>query len=44
MADLQKQTAELAMQMTRKIVGEAVDEKAQRKLVDQFIAGLGDVR
>ncbi len=44
MADLQKQAAELSMRMTRKIVGEAIDEKAQHKLVDQFLAGLGDVR
>ncbi len=41
-ADLQKQAAELAMQITQKVVGEAVDEKAQRKLVDQFLAGLGE--
>jgi F0F1-type ATP synthase membrane subunit b/b' len=30
------------MQMTRKVVGEAVDENAQRKLVNQFLANLGD--
>jgi F-type H+-transporting ATPase subunit b len=41
--DLQKQAAELAMQMTRKIVGEAVDENAQRRLVNQFLTDLGEV-
>ena len=40
--DLQKQAAELAMQITRKIVGGAVDEKAQTKLIDQFLTNLGD--
>ena len=42
MADLQKQAAELAMQITGKVVGEAVDANAQRKLVNQFLADLGD--
>ena len=41
-ADLQKQAAELAMQMTRKIVGEGIDEQSQKKLIDQFLANLGD--
>lgn len=41
-ADLQTQTAELALSMTRKVVGSAVDDKTQRKLVDQFLAELGD--
>ena len=40
--DLQKQTAELAMQISRKIIGEAIDEQAQNKLIDQFLANLGD--
>ena len=42
MADLQKQAAELAMQITTKVVGEAVDANAQRKLVNQFLAELED--
>ena len=42
MADLQKQAADLAMQITNKVVGNAIDENAQRKLVDQFLADLGD--
>ena len=41
-ADLQKHAAELAMQITQKVVGQAVDANAQRKLVDQFLAELGD--
>lgn len=44
MADLQNQAASLAMQITRKVIAEAIDEKAQRKLVDQFLANLGDVK
>lgn len=43
-ADLQKEAATLAMQITRKVVGGAIDEGAQRKLVDQFLSGLGDAR
>lgn len=42
LADLQKHTADLAMQITNKVVGQAVDESAQSKLVDQFLAELGD--
>lgn len=42
MSDLQKQTAELAIQISSKVVGKAVDESAQRKLVSQFLAELGD--
>lgn len=42
MADLQKQAAELSMQITHKVVGEAIDQNAQRKLVDKFLAELGD--
>jgi F-type H+-transporting ATPase subunit b len=41
-ADLQKQAADLAMQITRKIVGEAIDEQSQGKLIDQFLANLGE--
>ena len=40
-ADLQRQAGELAMHMTRKIVGTGIiDDKAQRKLVEQFLAEL----
>jgi F-type H+-transporting ATPase subunit b len=41
-ADLQQQAGELAMQMTRKIIGEVVDENAQRRLVNRFLADLGE--
>jgi F-type H+-transporting ATPase subunit b len=41
-ADLQKQAADLAMQITRKILGEAVDEQTQSKLVNKFLTNLGD--
>ncbi len=44
MADLQKQTASLAMQITGKVVGQAIDEATQRKLVNQFLADLGDAQ
>jgi F-type H+-transporting ATPase subunit b len=40
--DLQKQAAELALLMTRKVVGEGIDEKTQRQLVDQFLIDLGE--
>ncbi len=43
-ADLQKEAASLAMQITRKVVGGAIDETAQRRLVDQFLSNLGDAR
>lgn len=41
-ADLQKHAAELAMKITQKVVVQAVDEQTQRKLVDKFLADLGD--
>ena len=41
-ADLQKEAAALAMQITRKVVGGAIDENTQRSLVNQFLANLGD--
>ncbi len=42
-ADVQKEAVELALHMTRKIVGEGIDESTQRKLVNQFLTKLGDV-
>lgn len=42
-ADLQRHAGELALAMTRKIVGEGIDEGTQRKLVDQYLANLGEV-
>ncbi|MBN1992190.1 MAG: F0F1 ATP synthase subunit B [Anaerolineae bacterium] len=41
-ADLQKQAAELALQMTRKIIGEGIDAHTQRQLVNQFLTDLGE--
>ncbi|MBN1217727.1 MAG: F0F1 ATP synthase subunit B [Anaerolineae bacterium] len=41
-ADLQEQAADLALQMTRKIIGEGIDEPTQRKLVSQFLVDLGE--
>jgi F-type H+-transporting ATPase subunit b len=41
-SDLQREAAELALQMTRKVVGQTIDEQAQRRLVDQFLANLGE--
>ncbi len=44
MADVQRQVGELALQIANKVVGQSVDEKAQRKLVDQFLANLGEAK
>ncbi len=41
-ADLQRHAAELALQMTHKIVGEGIDEKTHHRLVDQFLTDLGE--
>ncbi len=41
-ADLQRTAAELSLQMTRKIIGAGLDDQTQRKLVDQFLADLGE--
>lgn len=41
-SDLQKQAADLAMQIARKISAEAIDEKSQHKLIDQFLDNLGE--
>lgn len=39
---LEKQAAELAMHMTRKVVGEAIDQNTQHKLINKFLADLGE--
>jgi F0F1-type ATP synthase membrane subunit b/b' len=31
------------MQIARKVIGEAMDENTQRKLVNKFLADLGEV-
>jgi F-type H+-transporting ATPase subunit b len=38
--ELQHEAAELALAISRKVVGAAVDEATQRRLVDQFVAEL----
>lgn len=40
-AELERQAAELAMAISRKVVGAALDQAAQRRLVDQFVSELG---
>jgi F-type H+-transporting ATPase subunit b len=41
-ADLQKQAAQLGVQIARKVIGEAMDDTTQRKLVNKFLADLGE--
>jgi F-type H+-transporting ATPase subunit b len=45
MAELQRQVADLAVELTRKVIGEtvAVDEQAQRTLVQRFLQEAGDL-
>ncbi|MGQ9628367.1 MAG: F0F1 ATP synthase subunit B [Anaerolineae bacterium] len=42
MAELREQTAELAILITQKIIGEALDESAQRRLVREFLTQTGE--
>lgn len=44
-AELQQEVADLAVQLTRKVIGEtvAVDEQAQRQLIQQFLQEPGDL-
>lgn len=41
-AELEQQTAELALAISRKVIGAALDQAAQRRLVDQFVRELGE--
>lgn len=45
MAELQRQVADLAVDLTRKVIGEtvAVDERAQRQLIQKFLQEAGDL-
>ena len=45
MAEMRRQVADLAVELARKVVGEtvAVDEQAQRKLIQQFLQEAGDL-
>ena len=40
-AELEQQTAELALAISRKVVGAALDQAAQQRLVEQFVRQLG---
>jgi len=40
-SELERQAAELAMAISRKVVGAALDQAAQRRLVDRFVSELG---
>jgi F-type H+-transporting ATPase subunit b len=42
LADVQGQIASLSMMATERVLGQAVDANAQRRLVDQFLAELGN--
>jgi F-type H+-transporting ATPase subunit b len=42
MADLENYTADLAMQITDKVVKKGIDESTQRTLIKEFLAELGD--
>ena len=45
MTDLQRQVADLAVEITRKVIGKtvAVDEQAQRQLIRQFLQEAGEL-
>ena len=40
--ELEKEATRLAVEMTRRILAGAIDEATQSKLVDSFLAGLGE--
>lgn len=42
-AGAQSEIVELAMAASSKVVGESLDEKAQRRLIQEFIAEVGDL-
>ena len=42
LADVRGQVAALAMSATQKLLGEALDEKRQRALIDEFFSGVKD--
>jgi F-type H+-transporting ATPase subunit b len=41
LADAQSQIASLSMLATERVLGQAVDERLQRRLIDQFLTDLG---
>jgi len=42
LAEAQKQIASLSMLATERVLGQAVDESLQSKLINQFLSGLGE--
>jgi len=44
LAEVQSQIASLSMAATERVLGQAVDETTQRKLIGAFIANLGEAR
>lgn len=44
LAEVQSQIASLSMAATERVLGQAVDEATQRKLIGNFIANLGEAR
>ena len=42
LAEVQNQIASLSMLATERVLGQAVDDNMQRRLVEQFLADLGD--
>ena len=44
LADVQKQIASLSMLATERVLGQAVDADVQRKLIDQFLAEMGEAK
>lgn len=41
-AELHRQVADLTVELTRKVMQQSIDEKSHRKMVDQFLAEMGD--
>lgn len=41
-AEMYRQVADLTVSLTRKVVGQSIDEKQHRELVGQFLTELGD--
>jgi len=44
LAEVQSQIASLSMAATERVLGQAVDATLQRKLIDNFLAGLGEAK
>ena len=44
LAEVQGQIAGLSMTATERVLGQAVDANMQRKLIDNFLAGLGEAK